>query len=186
MVSKDVLTLLEKSGHTKQWLATELSLSYSTLHQKITKNTFTAEELIQLVDIFNIDFSYFTKDSSNDFRQIPIQKRPDVTVEDMNEYVNSGILIESNEANGSLLYVPYGLQNFLVQYHDLEMVDINEIVDSLEAMINKMNNNEEVSEEDLTKIALHIRVDYMDIFAEMTRNALSIYRSMIDAMKEEY
>lgn len=122
-VSEVILNRLKTEGKTKQWLALKMELSYSTLHQKLTNNTFTAEEFISLCKIFLLDVQNFVENKKNDglieLMNIPIQSRPDVSIEQMEQYERGGIGIELQHENGSLLYLPYGLQEYLVQHREL-------------------------------------------------------------------
>ena len=115
MVSDVILDVLKTRGYTKQWLAEKMSLSYSTLHQKLSNNTFTAEELLLLCELFNLSLEHFKQKEMDvfDLKQIPIDKRPDVIIEDISKYHNGGIHIESMHINGSLIYLPYGVGEYI-------------------------------------------------------------------------
>ena len=120
-VAKVILSKLKKENKTKQWLASKINLSYSTLHQKLSNNTFTAEELITLCMLFQLDIQHFVErptDGKMDIMETPISARPDVTIETMENYIRGGIGIESEHENGALLYLPYGIQSYLVHHYE--------------------------------------------------------------------
>lgn len=176
-VSEVILNRLKTEGKTKQWLALKMELSYSTLHQKLTNNTFTAEEFISLCKIFQLDIQNFIENKQNDglteLMNIPIQSRPDVSIEQMERYERGGIGIESQHENGSLLYLPYGLQDYLVQHREL----LSGIMDAYKVAAEQMKKllTEDEEYEDVQQIDNQlIEVEYTDI----------VLKNIIQTLKE--
>lgn len=117
MVSDVIKGILKERGQTKQWLAERLNLSYSTFHQKLSKNTFTAEEFIQLCNILNLTLANFvepTTEGKIDLKKYPIESRPDVHIEERDTYYKAGIHVESEHEAGICMYMPYGIVDYMV------------------------------------------------------------------------
>jgi len=47
----------ESQGRTKAWVAKQLDMNYKTFVDKISNNTFRADELIEIAKILNIDLN---------------------------------------------------------------------------------------------------------------------------------
>ena len=113
-ISQVVQDLLNEQGKTKKWLSEQLGLSYSTLHQKLDNNTFTAEEFLLLLKIFQVPLERFYQTSYH-LKDLPPEMRPNVLLNDIDKYKNGGIFADSFHANGSRIYVPYGLSDALIE-----------------------------------------------------------------------
>lgn len=109
-----ILQQLNDQSRTKRWLAEALDLSYSTLHQKLSHDTFTAYELLTMSKLLNFsldDFQAFSEPSEGlkQMSALPIEKRPNIGVSEMEAYEHGGLCVESTHQNGALVYVPYGI-----------------------------------------------------------------------------
>ena len=134
MVSEVIMTQLKMQGKTKQWLAGKMNLSYSTLHQKLSNNTFTAEELIELCRIFSLsleDFVENDEDRQKDLSLFPIENREDVAISERRNYVRAGMHVESQHAAGALIYLPYGITDYLAKYGPILILAIDAYIEAL-------------------------------------------------------
>ena len=116
---------IKDENQTKTWLAESLSISYSTLHQKISNDTFSAKELLQISRLLDIDLkilseSYNFDENSiesgygkYDLSKMNCSERCNVQYAEMERYKNGGIFIDENFSNGFKLYMPKGIANEL-------------------------------------------------------------------------
>lgn len=56
-VSEHIICSLEYRGATKQWLAEKLGITKQTMNYKLTHNSFTAEELLKIAKVMDIDLN---------------------------------------------------------------------------------------------------------------------------------
>jgi len=56
-IAEHIICTLEYRGATKQWLADKLGITKQTMNYKLTHNSFTAEELLQIARIMEIDLN---------------------------------------------------------------------------------------------------------------------------------
>lgn len=66
MVGNKVKLLLNDRNMSILWLSKEMDISYSTLHQKLNNDTFTANDLLKICKIFDVNLEYFEKVDKED------------------------------------------------------------------------------------------------------------------------
>jgi hypothetical protein len=56
-LSEYISQVIEKQGRTKTWVAEQSDIKYKTFVDKLTFNRFTAEELLRIAKVLNIDLN---------------------------------------------------------------------------------------------------------------------------------
>jgi DNA-binding XRE family transcriptional regulator len=56
-VAEHIIHSLDYRGTTKQWLADKIGITKQTMNYKLTHNSFTAEELLQIAKALEIDLN---------------------------------------------------------------------------------------------------------------------------------
>lgn len=177
MVSDVIMNALQSRGESKQWLANNLNLSYSTLHQKLTNNTFTAEELIKLCQIFNLSLEHFIQQDNNDvidLKKIAIERRPNVLIEDINNFQSAGMHIESEHTNGALYYIPYGIAKYIGK----KDIYLNIILDGYQ---HALENSLKASKDDVEK---RVKLENMQYDLTILKQILNILFNQLKELDE--
>lgn len=65
-------------------------------------------------------------------KMIPISSRENIGVENMGKYEFGGLAVESLEANGVLMYIPYGIYVDIFRAIERGIISIGKEIDSLE------------------------------------------------------
>jgi DNA-binding CsgD family transcriptional regulator len=58
-VAEHIIHSLDYRGATKQWLADRMGITKQTMNYKLKHNSFTAEELLQIARIMEIDLNFW-------------------------------------------------------------------------------------------------------------------------------
>lgn len=121
--------LIKNAKDTKKELAIHLGYSYSQIINRFTNASFTATDLIIIMDRYDVDFNSLISVRPNypiveecdyenedliDFSKIDIEKRPNLGILEMKNYVDGGFTVENMSANGYHLYIPYGISVDLI------------------------------------------------------------------------
>jgi hypothetical protein len=61
-VAEYIAKVIEEQGRTKTWIAEQSDIKYKTFVDKLTYNRFTAEELIIIAKVLNIDLNKLKED----------------------------------------------------------------------------------------------------------------------------
>jgi hypothetical protein len=61
-VAEYIANIIEKQGRTKTWVAEQSGIKYKTFVDKLTFNRFTAEELVVISKVLNIDLNKLKED----------------------------------------------------------------------------------------------------------------------------
>jgi hypothetical protein len=61
-VAEYIANIIEQQGRTKTWVAEQSDIKYKTFVDKLTFNRFTAEELLRIGKVLNIDLNKLKED----------------------------------------------------------------------------------------------------------------------------
>lgn len=83
-----------------------------------------------------------------DMKSIPIDKRPNIGFNHLDEYINGGLTVESQHSNGALIYIPYGIYTDIFRAMESGMFYIGKEIDNLKTMLKTLYNveNKELAE----------------------------------------
>ena len=173
MVSEIIANILRERGKTKQWLAGELNLSYSTLHQKLSNNTFTAQEFIQLCQIFNLSLEHFVENKNEQgqikMKSIPIDNRPDVPFEEFTNYERMGLVLEKQHSNGMEIYTPYGVHVTIqgnYAYYQAYFQQMFQQIDTKMIELKESDQNEDIVYLEIQKEKFQVLEQFIKSFIE--------------------
>lgn len=77
-----------------------------------------------------------------DMKSIPIDRRDNIGVQDMDNYINGGLTVESKEVNGALVYVPYGIWCNIFNAIDTGTILYKQEIEEIERLKNKLSKSE--------------------------------------------
>lgn len=112
-----------------------------------------------------------------DMKSIPIDKRPNIGIQDMNKYKNGGLTVESFESNGALVYIPYGIYVDLFNAIDNGTVCIKHKIADLQK--HKRNMSKLENQESLKSI-----IECDDFIIEALKKDMSILSSIYPLKKD--
>lgn len=117
-------SILKQAKETKKELAEYLGYGYSQIINRFTNASFTATDLMMIMDKYGVDFNSFITmrpkfnvveecdyedENLIDFSKVDINARENFGVNEMKNYMNGGFTVDEKHLNGYHLYIPYGV-----------------------------------------------------------------------------
>lgn len=78
-----------------------------------------------------------------DMKSIGISNRPNIGVQDMDKYINGGLMVESLETNGVLVYIPYGIYCDIFRAIDSSVLSMKREIRSYEEELKSLSTHTE-------------------------------------------
>jgi len=108
-----------------------------------------------------------------DMKSIPIDERPNIGVQDMDKYKNGGLTVESLEANGALVYIPYGIYVDIFHSIDNGSIAIKQKIEDIKEFQKEMLGCNGYSQEMIDTLK---RTD--DFLIEVLKRDMSILKTV--------